>query len=130
MPRYTGNDGVVTVGGVNVAHIRDWELNISGDEIDVPAMGDTARQRLPGKPDVGGRIAVWYDDADAGQGDLVQGDEVALELRPRGTGTGLPEFTLTTARITSERFSGAVDAGLEAEFSFVSDELPSRTAQA
>jgi len=130
MPRYTGNDGVVTVDAVAIAHIRDWELNIAGDEIDVPAMGDTARQRLPGKPDVGGRVSVWYDDADSGQGDMVQGAEVALELRPRGTGTGLPEFTLAVARITSERFSGAVDAGMEAEFNFVSDALPDRTVQA
>lgn len=129
MPRYTGNDGVVTADASAVGNLRSWELNISGDEIDVPAMGDTARVRLAGKPNVDGRITVWFDDADAGQAELVQGDTVALELRARGTGSGLPEMTLSTARIISENYRGAVDAGLEVEYSFVSDALPDRTAQ-
>lgn len=130
MARYTGNDGVVTVGGTAVANIRTWDLNIAGDEIDVPAMGDTARVRLAGKPNVSGSVTVWWDPADAGQLLLVQGDSVALELRPRGTGSTLPEFTLATARILSENYRVPVDAGMEAEWSFVSDALPDRTAQA
>lgn len=130
MTRYTGNDGVVMAGANAVGNLREWSLDISGDEIDVPAMGDTARQRLPGKPNVQGTITVWYDDADAGQGALTQGSSVALELRPRGDGSGLPEFTLSTARILSENYRGAVDAGLEVSYNFVSDALPDRTVQA
>ena len=130
MPRYTGNDGVITVDATAIANVRSWELNIAGDEIDVPAMGDSARVRLPGKPNVDGRVTCWYDPADAGQGDMVQGAEVALELRARGTGSALPEMTLSTARITAENYRIPVDAGMEVEFSFVSDALPDRTAQA
>jgi len=129
MPTYTGNDGVVTADASAVGNLRSWELNITGDEIDTPSMGDTARVRLPGKPNVDGRLTVWYDDADGGQALLVQGDSVALELRPRGTGSGLPEFTLSAARITGENYRGAVDAGLEVEYSYVSDALPDRTDQ-
>lgn len=130
MPRYTGNDGVVLVGANAVANVRRWSLDIEGDEIDVPAMGDTAKQRLPGKPDVGGEIVVWYDDSDStGQGALTQGSTVALELRPRGTGAGLPEFTLSSARITAENYEGEVDNGMPTTFKFVSDALPDRTAQ-
>lgn len=130
MPRYTGNDGVVTVASNAIANLKGWSLEISGDEIPVPAMGDTARQNLPGKPNVRGTISVWYDDADStGQGALVQGATVALELRPRGTGAGLPEFTLSSARILSENYPGDVDAGLPADYTFVSDALPDRTAQ-
>ena len=130
MPRYTGNDGVITADSNSVGNLRSFDLNVTGDEIDVPAMGDSARVRLAGKPNVDGTITVWYDDADTGQAELVQGDTVALELRPRGTGSGLPEFTLSTARITGENYRVAVDAGIEAEYSFVSDALPDRTAQA
>lgn len=129
MARYTGNDGVVLEGANVLGNLREWELSITGDEIEVPAMGDTARQRLAGKPDVGGSLTVWYDDADTAQGNLLQGVSVALELRPRGTGSGLPEFTLAVARITGENVRGAVDAGLEVQYTFVSDDLPSRTAQ-
>ena len=129
MPRYTGNDGVVLIGSSAIGNLRSWELNESGDEIDVPAMGDTARQRLAGKPDVGGSVTMWYDDSDTVQEALDQGDSISLDIRPRGTGTGLPEFTLSSARITSVNWRGQVDAGLEVEFSFVSDAVSSRTDQ-
>lgn len=130
MPRYTGNDGVVLVGANAVANVRRWSLDIEGDEIDVPAMGDSARQRLAGKPNVTGEIEVWYDDSDTtGQGALTQGATVALELRPRGTGSGLPEFTLSSARVISEGYSGEVDQGMPTTFRFTSDTTPDRTAQ-
>jgi len=129
MPTYTGNDGVVMSGATAVGNVRSFELNITGDEIDTPSMGDSARVRLPGKPNVDGRVTVWYDDADAGQGTLTQGSTVAMELRPRGTGSGLPEFSLANARISSENYRVAVDAGIEVEYGFTSDALPDRTAQ-
>lgn len=131
MPRYTGNDGTVMVGAVAVANVRSFDLQITGDDIEVPAMGDTARVRLPGKPNVGGTITVWYDDTNTtGQGALAQGAEVNLQLRPRGAGSGKPQFALATARILSENYRVAVDAGIEAEYAFASDVLPVRTAQA
>jgi hypothetical protein len=130
MPRYTGNDGYISVDGDAVGNLKGWSLEITGDEIDVAAMGDTARVRLPGKPNVSGSISVWFDDADAGQANLVQGTEVALELRPRGVGSGLPEFTIPVARISGETYPGDVDAGLPADYTFTADALPDRTAQA
>jgi hypothetical protein len=131
MPRYTGNDGTVMVGAVAVANVRTFDVQIQGDEIEMPAMGDTARVRLPGKPNVGGTITVWYDPANTtGQGALVQGAEVSLQLRPLGAGAGKPQFALSAARIISENYRVAVDAGMESEYSFTSDALPVRTAQA
>ena len=129
MARYTGNDGVVLEGATAVANVRSFEHNETGDEIDMPAMGDSAKVRLPGKPDVGGTIQCWWDPADAGQLALVQGATVALKLQLQGTGVGKPQLLMSTARITGVKFRGPVNAGAEAEFTYVSDTLAVKTVQ-
>lgn len=130
MARIRGDDGVVLVGANPVASVREWSLDIEGEEYPVPAMGDSAQVNLAGIPKVSGILRCWLEDSDpTGQEALTQGATVALELRPEGTGSGLLEYSLTSARIIAERFRGAFGGGAEKEISFVSDALPDRTDQ-
>ena len=129
MPTYTANDGVVLVDTNAVGFVRSWEHNENADEIDTPYMGASARVRLPGKPDVSGTVTAWFDDADTAQSALDVADSVDLQIRPRGTGSGLPEIQCSTARILSVNHRGAVDGGIEIEFGYVSDAVADMTAQ-
>ena len=129
MTRYLGDDGVVTVDGTNVAQVRSFSFNEEGSRVPVPAMGDGVKQALAGKPEVTGECTVWFDDADGGQELVVQGNEVALILRHRGTGSGLPERNIAQAEILSVSETVEVEAGLEMTFTWVANSTPSKTAQ-
>lgn len=131
MPRYTGEDGAVFVGANQVANVETFTLDITGSAIPLPAMGDSAIVELAGKPRVGGRVRCWWDDTDAlGQGALIQGSVVDLELRPLGTGSTLPQFGMTQCEIDSEVAEFPVEGGISIEFTYRSPALPDRTAQA
>ena len=100
MANYDGNDGVVLVGANVVAEVRSFSYQESANTRNATKQGDTIDQIKVGTYAITGSIECWYDDTDSnGQEALSIGAAVTLELRPRGTGSGLPEYTIT-AEIT------------------------------
>ena len=100
MTTYLGDDGVVQIGANAVAEITRFTLNESSDRIEDTVMGDANKTYKAGKPDVNGQITCRFDPGDTnGQEALTNGSTVALDLRPRGTGSGLPTYTIS-AQVT------------------------------
>lgn len=128
MPRALGDDGVLLIGAQAVSLIRSWTYREEGDPVPMPAMGDTNKINLAGKPTIDGTVTMWMDDDDAGQVLVVQGDNVTLELRQLGTGSGLPEYTVT-ADITSFEESVEVEAGIERTFGWTATAAVDKTDQ-
>lgn len=99
-----GDSGVVRVGSNDVGEVTSFTVNETADRIEDTALGDTNRTYLAGLAEVTGTVECWYDSSEqggaTGQGALkTVGTTVSLALRPEGTGTGLPEWTVS-AQIT------------------------------
>ena len=60
---YTGNAGVVKLGGTAVAEVTGYSLESATASIDSTSMGDTARSFLKGLESFTGSLDVIYDDA-------------------------------------------------------------------
>lgn len=92
----SGYKGTVYVGANKVLEVTGASISEQADDI-VAASVDSAHKRHDAGPlDTTGVIRVLFDDADAtGQGTLVPGDRVVLNLRPVGSTTG--DLLLTSA---------------------------------
>ena len=111
MATILGDDGVVLVGANAIAEITQFTLNQSAERIEDTVMGDANKTYKAGKADVNGQITCRYDSSDTnGQQSLSVGSQVSLVLRPQGTGSGRPEFTLDAfiTEISIEVAEGAI----------------------
>lgn len=70
MARIHGKKGRVYVGLADdsataepVANLSSWSFDSAVDFSDVPAFGDTNKQKVAGLPDAVGAFAGWYDTA-------------------------------------------------------------------
>lgn len=129
MARIRGDDGTVLIGANPIGDVREFSYNEEGNALEAGAMGDSAVVELQSIPRVNGTLRLWFNKDDTEQQALVQGSVVTIELRPEGTGSGLPEFTLTDARIVSERIRQAFGAVVEHEYDYTAPSLADRTAQ-
>ena len=113
-----GNDGVVTVGAVAIAEVTRFTFEETSDQKDGTAMGDTYKKSKAGRPTAQGTVEYRRDHTDTtGQDALAVGSEVALVLRPRGTGSGLPQRSLT-AQIISLQEEVVDDEVLSGSFTY------------
>lgn len=96
MATTTGNDGAVLIGANPVGEIRSFTINENAERIEDTALGDVNRTYKAGLADVNGSIECWFDPGDTGgQEAMTVGATVSLVLRPNGTGSGLPEWTVS-----------------------------------
>ncbi len=96
-----GNDGVVNVGAVAIAEVTRFTFEETADQKDGTAMGDTYKKSKAGRPSAQGTVEYRRDHTDTtGQDALAVGSEVALQLRPLGTGSGQPQYALTVQIIS------------------------------
>lgn len=105
MTTHTGNSGVAMIGANVIAEVTGYTINENADRLEDTALGDANKTYKAGDIDVGGTIDCWFDVSDTnGQEAMDVGAEVALVLRPYGTGSGLPTWTVTATilRQTSE----------------------------
>lgn len=73
----------MTIGGVLVASITSWTLDISTDRVDVTAFGDTNKQYVQGLPDYSGSFEGWWDTSDLSLLETaLAGTQVTLRLVP------------------------------------------------
>ena len=70
MARYSGRRGVVymstsgTGDATNVISLTQWSLGMATDKQEVTAFGDANKTYVQGLPDISGRIAGFFDDAE------------------------------------------------------------------
>ena len=94
MATYTGNDGVVLVGASAVAEVRSFTLREDAPRIEDTVLGDANRTYKADLATVDGTIECLYDPAGAGQTAMTIGAAVTLDMRPLGTGSGLPKLVV------------------------------------
>lgn len=116
MANHKGSEGVVHVGGVAVAEIRDWSVEESAEVLDDTTMGDTWVTNCASLNSWTASINALWDETDTAQGAMTIGASVALIMFPEGTGVGANRFT-GTALITSISRTGSYNGLVEASFS-------------
>ena len=89
MATFDGNDGSVEVGSTVVANILSWTLDEGIATNDTTVIGATSDTHSTGTKNWNGTIECYWDDTDtSGQGALVNGASVTLNLLPEGITTG------------------------------------------
>jgi hypothetical protein len=83
MATLTGNNGQITIGGVNVLNLRNYSLDITSDTIEETTMGDDTRQYLKGLSSFSGSADVYVDTAN-----LTGGASVIATLITTGGAVG------------------------------------------
>jgi hypothetical protein len=125
-----GNGGVVLVDASAIAEVLEFTVNDERAVVTASQMGGTYVGHGIGKPRVSGTCRCRHDPADADQTGLRDATATfALILRPRGTGSTLPEFNIATAYITKLTHSVSDEDWGMFEFDFVADAALVETPQ-
>jgi hypothetical protein len=117
MATHVGKDGAVYVGANAVAEIRDWSLEQTSEVVNDTVMGDTWMTNKATQKSWTSSFNAFWDETDTnGQGALIVGSEVTLNLYPEGNTSGDTYWT-GSAIITSVSNSASFDGLVEASFS-------------
>jgi hypothetical protein len=121
MSTHWGNEGQVKVGAVPVAEVTKFSLNIKVTPIEDNSMGDTWDTHIAnsGRSNWSGSLDCHWDETDTtGQGALVVGASVGLNLYFEGSTTGDKYYT-GTATITSLSINSAMEGTISSTFDFM-----------
>lgn len=105
-----------------VLNVNSFDIEVSGDPIDVSDMASDWKETLEGQKSWKGSAEVSWDPA-AGTAQetletaLFAGNTIEVTIRPRGTGATYPQLA-GTARITSFKWSGAKGEAVKASIEF------------
>ena len=117
MATQTGKDGAVYVGANAVAEVRDWSLEVTSEVVADTVMGDSwVTNKATLKSWTASFNAYWDDTDTNGQGALVEGAEITLNLYPEGNTSGDTYYS-GTAIVTSVSRTASFDGMIEAAFS-------------
>lgn len=116
-----GRNGKIQISSVDVGYVKSWSYSESVDEVDVTAMGDTAKSFQAGLRDGTFECECFWDQADAGQEDirdgLAAGTAITVNIYPTGvTTTGAPRYT-GSITIKSSEVTSDVNDMVNAKFS-------------
>ncbi len=115
MATTTGKEGTVKVGSADIAEIRNYSYEETGDTVETTAMGDTARTYASTLTSWTGSVDVWYDETDtAGQVALTVGSSVSIVFAPEGNDTSGDVSRTGTAIVTGHTVTAAFDGSVEA----------------
>ena len=118
MATHAGSEGKVFIGVAQVAEVKSWSLEVTSDTVDASIIGTQWRKNQATIKSWSGSFDAFWDETDTtGQGALVAGATVTLNLYPEGNGTGA-KFWTGDAIVTSIAYSGSFDGIVEATFSF------------
>ena len=135
MATLTGNNGQITIGGVNVLNLRNFSVDITSDTIEETTMGDDTRQYLKGLSSWSGSADVYVDTANLTGGASVIGSLIttggavgdsgascvfALDSSGATGGVGgtLSKKLTGTALITGFTMNSSMDGMIEGSVSF------------
>ena len=122
MANHLGVEGVVKVGAVTIAEVTGWEFTEQAVIVPDTALGDTQETIKAGTKSQSGRVNCWWDETDTtGQGALVPGAEVTLNLYPEGAATGDKYWTGSVLIQSVDRGVGGNDNIITAVFAWQSN---------
>jgi len=118
MATHAGSEGKVFIGTSQVAEVKSWSLEVTSDTVDASIIGTQWRKNQATIKSWSGSFEAFWDETDTtGQGMLVAGGTVTLNLYPEGNTTG-DKFWTGNVIITSISYSASFDGLVEATFSF------------
>lgn len=119
MATHAGSEGTVKVGANDVAEIRSFSIEQSADTLEDTTMGDSARTYLPSLTTFTGSLDVLWDETDStGQGALLIGSSVTLNLYPEGDTSGdtyLSGSAIVTGRTINSSYDGLVEMSISVQ---------------
>lgn len=121
MATHTGSEGTVKVGANTVAEIRSFSIATTADTAESTSMGDSWRSFSTTLKGWSGSLDCFWDETDTtGQGAMVEGASVTLNVYPEGASTGDKYYT-GTAIITGLTINSSFDGLVECSFTFQGD---------
>jgi len=94
--RYTGDSGVISIGGNDIIELTGFTLDESADTIDTTTMdGSCAKDSEAGTISYSGTIDLHYEFTDPATLNLVVGATVAVIFYPIGVVSGMESLTGT-----------------------------------
>jgi len=111
-----GNGGVVHVGAVAVAEIRDYSIEQTSEVVASASMGDSWMTNQATQKSWTASFNAYWDADDAAQNALDVGASVAIVFFPEGNSSGNATYT-GTAIVNSVSQSSSYDGLIEASFS-------------
>ena len=104
MAAIKGKDGVVNIGGADVAQVKSYSLTESTETAETTVMGDNSKTHLPTIKSWEGSCDVVYNSQEFTDTDLLPGGAaVALILYPAGTGNNYNgSIIVTSMEVTGE----------------------------
>lgn len=121
MATHTGSEGTVKVGANTVAEIRSFSVATTADTAESTTMGDSWRTHSVTLKGWSGSLDCFWDETDTtGQGALVEGVSVTLNLYPEGASTGDKYYT-GTAIVTGVTINSSFDGLVESSITFQGD---------
>ena len=118
MANHVGSEGTVKVGTNTVAEIKSWSLDIQGEVIEDTELNDAWKTHKPGIKSWSGSVECHWDETDLlGQGAMVVGNEVTLNLYPEGDVLG-DQYYSGLAIFTGKSMGGENGGIVSASFNF------------
>ncbi len=115
---HKGSEGCVKIGANTIAEVKNWNMEESVNIIDDTELKDDWKTKKSGTKEWKGSLECFWDESDTnGQGALILGAEVTLDLYPEGDATGDTYFQ-GQAIVSNINKSAGVDGMVEASFSF------------
>lgn len=127
MATITGNNGAVSVGGVNVANVRNFSVEMTADTIETTTMGVDVRTYLKGLSSFSGSADIYFDPADFDTNEstfnptagLVGASGVAVKLYIAENYSSTSDYAFTgNVIVTGYTVNSSFDGMVEASISF------------
>lgn len=118
MATHAGSEGKVFIGSDQVAEIKSWSLEVNSDTVDTSIIGTSWRKNQATIKSWSGNFEGFWDETDTdGQGALVVGGTVTLNMYPEGDDSGDTYWTGDVI-ITAISYSASFDGIVEASFTY------------
>jgi len=122
MAIYSGQDGVLKIGGTAVAELRSFSLDTTTEALQTTTMGDGAHTYIAGLENFSGSADVFYDDTHHTSITSLTGGSnagpVTLSFFPAGEGLSANPKLTGSAVITGYSLTSSFDGVIEASITF------------
>lgn len=118
MATHAGSEGVVFSGSNQINEVRSYTISETGETLEDTSMGDAARTYIASLKTFTGSLDVYWDETDAGQGDITVGATIVFNLYPEGNATGDTYYTgnaIVTEKSVTASFDGLVEMSVSVQ---------------
>lgn len=127
MATMTGNNGSISVNGINVANVRSFSIELTSDTIETSTMGTDVRTYIKGMSQFSGSADVYFDPSDYDTNEstfnptagLVGASGVAIKLYLEENYSSTSDYAFTgNVIVTGWTVNSTLDGLVEASMSF------------